>query len=273
MLPNQVYYSLSAMNSLAKKVRFTSIFRGGLALRGRTRNCHPILWSWKMECQVGGTGDRSSPTLTCVKQPSLQDHTLASPWAPQNLSHHPYYINSKRYLATYAPEDSRILAYKLSNNSKVYVYDKHQFQRSKPLSPTQCHFSWRYQAWRDSWRVCPEWAYKRGKLSWHPRNFTCHWGPCTCSREGVSHIVSRTGMPLQTGVYDIYCDCMVPDNQNLPSGQVPQKASDILWCRPWAWHTCIEKCLGIIVIQGGWKILWTRKQKTSKVIYTAKTEH
>jgi len=32
--------------------------------------------------------------------------------------------------------------------------------------------------------------------------------PIRVQERTSSHIVSRTGMPLQTGVYDIYCDCM-----------------------------------------------------------------
>jgi len=33
-------------------------------------------------------------------------------------------------------------------------------------------------------------------------------GPIRVQERMSSHIVSRTGVPLQTGVYDIYCDCM-----------------------------------------------------------------
>jgi len=33
-------------------------------------------------------------------------------------------------------------------------------------------------------------------------------GPIRVQERMSGHIVSRTGMPLQTGVYDIYCECM-----------------------------------------------------------------
>jgi len=33
-------------------------------------------------------------------------------------------------------------------------------------------------------------------------------GPIRVQERMSSHIVSRTGMPLQAGVYDIYCECM-----------------------------------------------------------------
>jgi len=57
--------------------------------------------------------------ITPQRPPELRKNYLTTPTTPI----------SKRHLATYAPENSGVLAYQLSNHSNHHVYDNHQFQR------------------------------------------------------------------------------------------------------------------------------------------------